>query len=366
MRRRFGVILTHGFRPRWRNTADPDLGLVTHRYGGSCRTGCARCGWWTSPSLLRVTANVRDARVEEVACIAGRPLRPNRQNLDSAIFSLLRVCGATGRQKRAENNSPLSQVKNARLERRTFSSRLTSAGTGDPVRAVRDSDGASSDARERMAYNLYHVQMANAWTEVRRDSSGHLASRPMPPEPLVPKTHHRPIPLRLECSKTPRPSRSPSPPSRGSTRRRLSRRDSGRKTRSGERRDTQPPRTTTTQTAWQPATPPSRRTPPPPPDKAEDPSAQREVEARDRTRPNTFVRVSPCWKINSRQSAPRGSALRTRWRSVCRDPRDSVRPTSAPSRSSRPERTIAVVYLRRHHNGPSCAMSRFASRHVVS
>ena len=45
-----------------------------------------------------------------------------------------------------------------------------------------------------------------------------------------------------------------------------------------------------------------------------------------------------------------------------------MRPTSAPSRSSRPERTIAVVYLRRHHNGPSLrdVSLRLASRRLVA
>ena len=111
MRRRFGVILTHGFRPRWRNTADPDLGLVTHRYGGSCRTGCARCGWWTSPSLLRVTANVRDARVEEGRQHRGTPAKTEPAKFRLGYFFTLRVCGATGRQKRAENNSSFHKSK---------------------------------------------------------------------------------------------------------------------------------------------------------------------------------------------------------------------------------------------------------------
>ena len=35
--------------------------VSTHRCGGSCTTGCARCGWWTWPSLLRLGATSRRA-----------------------------------------------------------------------------------------------------------------------------------------------------------------------------------------------------------------------------------------------------------------------------------------------------------------
>ena len=194
----------------------------------------------------------------------------------------------------------------------------------------------------------------------------------MPPrEPFVPKTHHHPIPSLSSVLNAPS-VRPPSPPSRGSTRRLPSRRDSGPKDSTERTSRPQPPRTTTTRPAWRPATPPSRQTPPPPPDEAEGRERPARVEARDRTPPNAFVRVSPRWKINSRRSAPRGSAPRTRWRSVRRDPRDSARPTSKPSRSSRPGRASAVVYSRRHHNGPShprvrCVPARrLASRRVAS
>ena len=190
----------------------------------------------------------------------------------------------------------------------------------------------------------------------------------MPPrEPSVPKTHHHPIPSLSSVLNAPS-VRPPSPPSRGSTRRLPSRRDSGPKDSTERTSRPQPPRTTT-RPAWRPATPPSRRTPPPPPDEAEGRERPARVEARDRTPPNAFVRVSPRWKINSRRSAPRGSAPRTRWRSVRRDPRDSARPTSKPSRSSRPGRASAVVYSRRHHNGPSplrVAFPRDASPRVAS
>ena len=47
--------------------------VSTHRCGGSCTTGCARCGWWTWPSLLRLGATSRRAVRRGRAWKAGFP-----------------------------------------------------------------------------------------------------------------------------------------------------------------------------------------------------------------------------------------------------------------------------------------------------
>lgn len=76
---------------------------------------------------------------------------------------------------------------------------------------MRDSDGASSDAREEDG--IQPISRANGERldgGAPRQLRAPRVSSDAPPEPLVPKTHHRPIPLRLECSKTP-PSPVPRP-----------------------------------------------------------------------------------------------------------------------------------------------------------
>lgn len=51
--------------------------VSTHRCGGSCTTGCARCGWWTWPSLLRLGATSRRALRRGRAAMELREQRPS-------------------------------------------------------------------------------------------------------------------------------------------------------------------------------------------------------------------------------------------------------------------------------------------------
>ena len=70
-------------------------GGKTHRCGGSCTTGCARCGWWTWPSLLRLGATSRRALRRGLAAMELREqetgyllfqLPTETKNFDRPIF----------------------------------------------------------------------------------------------------------------------------------------------------------------------------------------------------------------------------------------------------------------------------------------
>ena len=58
--------------------------VSTHRCGGSCTTGCARCGWWTWPSLLRLGATSRRALRRGLAAMELR----EQESLRFLLFQL--------------------------------------------------------------------------------------------------------------------------------------------------------------------------------------------------------------------------------------------------------------------------------------
>ena len=148
---------------------------------------------------------------KRVASTAGRPLRPNRQNLDSAIFSPSGFAEPLAAKNEPKITRPFTSQKCQIGEADVFVQVDERGDRHDPVRAVRDSDGASSDAREEDG--IQPISRANG----ERLDGGALrqlraprVSSDAPLETLVPKTHHRPIPLRLKCSETP-PSPVPRP-----------------------------------------------------------------------------------------------------------------------------------------------------------
>ena len=97
-----GPIVPHSSRLHRHTAARPGKNLragstrvSTHRCGGSCTTGCARCGWWTWPSLLRLGATSRRALRRGLAAMELREqetgfllfqLPTETKNFDRPIF----------------------------------------------------------------------------------------------------------------------------------------------------------------------------------------------------------------------------------------------------------------------------------------